>query len=468
MKIQTKLFCIYILILCFGFISCEDFVEVDVPDSKLTSQTVYSNDQTAESVLTGIFNQLFNSSFANGGSQSVTFTAGLSADNFRLTTVNTEIQEFHQNQIIPTNNYNLTLWSGAYNMIYMINAMLNGIEDNSSLSQDLKDRMEGSGKFLRAFTYFYLVNTYGEVPLILDTDYKENALATRTSTNDIYNQILDDLEQAKILLAVNYFNDDRTHPNRFTALALLSRVHLYLGNWEEANFYSSQVIEATSTYELLNDLNQVFLANSKEAIWQISPIGWGNSFTHTREGSLMIINATSNTPVALSENFLNSFEDSLDMRRQEWVEAFNSEQDSMYFPFKYKIQYDASGGEINEYSMVLRLAEQYLIRAEAKTNLGEMQGAIQDLNVIKARAGISIIEESSTITESELYDIILLERRRELFAEWGHRWYDLRRFGKADILADKDNSNWTPTSNLFPIPSSERMKNPNLSQNPGY
>jgi len=466
---KNRLLGLSIFAISFMIISCEDFVEVETPNYKLNSETVFANDQTAQSALDGIFNQLFNTGFANGGAQSVSFTAGISADNFAVTTTTQEIVQYHQNQIIPTNSYNLTLWSGAYNLVYMVNAMLAGIEDNPSLSQDLKDSMEGSGKFMRAFTYFYLVNLYGEVPLLLETDYQGNALASRTPTEIIYSQILEDLENAVALLKENYPEGDRTRPNRFAAMALLARVHLYLGNWAEAENYSSQVIGASSYYEILKDPNKVFLANSREAIWQISPRGWGNSFTHTREGNLFIKNPTSNTPVVLSENFLNTFENPRDKRREDWVNNFITEGDTLFFPYKYKIQYDDSGGEITEYSMVLRLAEQYLIRAEARIRLKELREAVKDLNVIKSRAGTPIIQGSQPIiTENELLETVTRERRKELFGEWGHRWFDLQRFGLSEILVDKKNSSWTPMSGLFPIPSSERMKNPNLDQNPGY
>ncbi|QED39089.1 RagB/SusD family nutrient uptake outer membrane protein [Antarcticibacterium arcticum] len=468
MTIKIQFLRYFLLGVSLMLLSCEDFVEVETPNYKLDREVVFNNDQTAQSALKGIFNQLFNAAFINGGAQSITFTAGLSGDNFSVTTPTSDILEFQHNQIIPSNNYNLSLWASAYNMIYMVNAMLTGIAGKPSLSQDLKDKMDGSAKFIRGFTYFNLVNLYGEVPLLLGIDYQENSLASRTSTPVIYDQIIEDLESAASLLDDSYSND-RTQPTRYAALALLARVHLFQGNWQAAENYSSQVIAASANYELLNDPNEVFLANSREAIWQISPIGWGNNFSHTREGNLFIKNATANTPVVLAENFLNLFENSQDKRRQEWVNTFTAAGDTLHFPYKYKIQYDASGGTITEYSMVLRLAEQYLIRAEARARLGKLPEAIQDVNLIKSRAGIPLIEDlHTTLSEDELLTIIVLERRKELFAEWGHRWFDLNRLGIAEILAAKENSNWTPTSGLFPIPASERMKNPNLTQNPGY
>lgn len=469
MKNNKSIIVITLLLITLFFSSCEDSLELEIPNYMLASKTVFTNSQTAESALQGIFNQLFNTSFANGGSQSVSFLGALSADTYRLTRNSQDFVEFNQNQITIENRSNYSLWSGAYNIIYQANALLEGVNDNTSLPQDLSYRIEGSSKFIRAFTYFYLVNLYGDVPLILGTDYQQNSVASRTSTATIYEQIVRDLEEAALLLEDNYKDGERTQVNHFAALAMLARVHLFLGNWSQAANYSSKVIEASDYYEILNNPDEVFLANSREAIWQISPIGWGNNLTHTQDGNILIKTSNSFTSIALSESLLNSFSSSEDKRYESWIGAFATENDTVYFPHKYKIQYDASGGPIVEYSMVLRLAEQYLIRAEAKARLGETSGAIDDLNKIKERAGVAIIDPAqNSSTASELLEEILLERRHEFFSEWGHRWFDLQRFGLDQILEDKPNSNWTMTSRLFPIPATEILRDPNLTQNPGY
>lgn len=467
MKKSTIHFKIAILFCFLSFYSCEDFVEVDTPNYKLDSQAVFADEQAAKSALNGMFNQLFNTSFSGGGSQSVSYLAGLSADNFIVTSTTQDIIEFYQNNISTTNNFNLGLWSGSYNIIYQANALLEGIENNEDLSPELIMEIEGSARFVRAFTYFYLVNLYGDVPLILTRNYQENALANNTAKEDIYQQIISDLETASHLLNTTYTDGDRTRPNQYAALSILARVHLFLENWEKANEYSSQVL-VNNQYELLENLDQVFLANSKEAIWQISPIGWGNSFSHTRDGNLLIKTPTSNTPVAFSRDFLETLNSTQDKRGENWIDEIEIQNDTLFYPFKYKIQFDASG-EITEYSMAVRLAEQYLIRAEANANMNKLQGAIEDINAIRERAGLSLIQASEiALTRNEVLDLIMKERRRELFTEWGHRWLDLKRYNLNAIIENKEDSNFNPNSWLFPIPASERMKNPNLSQNPGY
>ena len=118
--------------------------------------------------------------------------------------------------------------------------------------------------------------------------------------------------------------------------------------------------------------------------------------------------------------------------------------------------------------MVLRLAEQYLIHSESLINQNQLQEGIISLNKIRERAGIPQLDTQISYTQSQLLDTIAVERRRELFTEWGHRWMDLKRTDKANEVLDPIKSLWEPTDVLYPIAEEELMKNPNLEQNPGY
>ncbi|MDT0644516.1 RagB/SusD family nutrient uptake outer membrane protein [Zunongwangia sp. F363] len=447
--------------------SCESFVEVDVPSDRITGETVFNDDKTALSALEGLYTQLFNTSFAAGGNRSVTFLAGLSGDNFAITTSTEEMVEFADYEISPSNSFNLDLWSGAYSTIYMANTLLEGVENFSGLTEESRNRILGEAKFIRAFTYFYLVNLYNEIPLILTTDYNNNALASNATTEEINLQIIADLNEALELVGSEYPDDQRTYVNSYAIMALLARVYLFQENWQQAEFYSTQVISAGNMYQLLDDPNQVFLANSQEAIWQISPAGWGGSFRHTREGNLFVRISSGSSPVEISEDLMALWEEG-DQRFTYWVGTYSDDTGSYFYPNKYKIQYDASGGDIMEYSMVLRLAEQFLIRAEARARMDDIDGAVADIDIIRERAEIPLISETRPgISSSQLIDLILLEKRREFFAEWGHRWLDLKRTDSAGEVLNNEPL-WEPTDVFYPIPEQERMKNPNLEQNEGY
>src|SRR5690606_29156305 len=126
-----------------------------------------------------------------------------------------------------------------------------------------------------------------------------------------------------------------------------------------------------------------------------------------------------------------------------------------------------------EYSMMLRLGEQYLIRAEARAKQGNLASAISDLDAIRDRAGLPLIADiNPAISQNALLDLILHEREVELFSEWGHRWFDLIRAGHADermvIVTPSKGGTWEITDQLLPIPYNEILLNVNLIQNPGY
>jgi hypothetical protein len=138
-----------------------------------------------------------------------------------------------------------------------------------------------------------------------------------------------------------------------------------------------------------------------------------------------------------------------------------------YFPFKYKL--NKPEDPQSEYLMVLRLAEQYLIRAEARAQQGDLTGARSDLNVIRHRAGLN---GTNTSTKETLLTAILKERQVELFTEWGHRWLDLKRTGKVNavmtMVTPQKGGVWENFKQWYPIPRQDLRLNPNLTQNEGY
>src|SRR5690606_36621241 len=120
---------------------------------------------------------------------SVTVLAGLSGNDLAsIRSTNYSYLEFEQHEINPGNLRNLNLWSSAYNIIYMTKALLEGLETSNFLSENVKNQLQGEAKFIRAFSYFYLVNLYGEIPLVLTTDYNRNALVSRDSQEEVYQQ----------------------------------------------------------------------------------------------------------------------------------------------------------------------------------------------------------------------------------------------------------------------------------------
>lgn len=213
-----------------------------------------------------------------------------------------------------------------------------------------------------------------------------------------------------------------------------------------------------------------FLAdNNNEAIWQLESI---NNGSNAPDGVFIIgylDNAVpgSFAPYLLSDSLVNLF-DSGDKRKENWVVSKMVDTQTYYFPYKYKLSY--TGQAPQEYPVLLRLAEQYLIRAEAKAQENKVSEAIDDINVIRARAGVSPL--SNTLTQVQALAAIAKERRLELFTEYGHRWLDLKRTGEINnvmnIVCPLKGGNWNSNWQVYPISLTEIQRDPNLTQNPGY
>ena len=316
------------------------------------------------------------------------------------------------------------------------------------------------------FTYFYLVNLYDKVPLVLKTNYNINALKPQVEKEEIYTQIENDLQFSSEVLNTSYRNSEKTSVNKYVAKAFLARVYLFLEDWQNAERLSTEVLQETASYEILENLDDVFLANSREAIWQISPIGGGGIASNTNDGSMFVIDPFFSffSTLKLDESLVAEFNEN-DLRREKWI-GYNASLKA-YFSHKYKIS-ASSQFPIQEYSMVLRLAEQYLIRAEARLKMDKTQEAVEDLDVIRKRANLPLVAEiNPTISGEALLKEIYIQRREELFTEWGHRWFDLKRSGYIDTIFN-NSPTWEITDGFYPIPSEEISKNPNLIQNDGY
>ncbi|MBZ9731113.1 RagB/SusD family nutrient uptake outer membrane protein [Salegentibacter sp. JZCK2] len=467
MKINKSIIRTFILLLLSFHFSCEDVVSIDAPTDKLVRAEVFSNDETAISAMDGIYNELHQAEFSSGSRSSVTVLAGLSSDNVQyLNSGNITMMEFQDHEIAPTNSGNLELWTSAYNIIYLCNSYIEGLTNSTSIDAELQQQLEGEARFVRAFTYFYLVNLYEIVPLILDTDYRVNALKPQAEKEEIYTQIENDLQFSSEILNTSYRNSEKTSVNKFVAKAFLARVYLFLGDWQEAERLSTEVIQESASYEILENLDDVFLANSREAIWQISPIGGGGIVSHTNDGSMFVIDPFFSffSTLKLDESLVEEFSEN-DLRREKWI-GYNTSLNA-FFSHKYKIS-SSTQFPIQEYSMVLRLAEQYLIRAEARLKMNEIDAAVEDLDVIRRRADLPLLAEINPgISGEALLEEIYIQRRKELFTEWGHRWFDLKRSGNIDT-AFHSNPTWEMTDSFYPIPSEEISKNPNLIQNDGY
>jgi len=439
-------------------ISCKKFVQVSTPAGESTTPQVFSSDASATAAMNGVYSLMMgsNDGFADGA---LTLYPGLSADELYNTVPDPNLSQFAQNTLTSGNPIIASnCWAGPYSYLYQVNAILEALQTSTSISAPVKAQLMGEAHCVRALLYFYMDELYDGVPLVTGTDYTVNAALPRATSADVYTQIVNDLVNATALLTTQYPTQGPLRPNKYVAEALLARVYLYEGDWTDAAAESSIVIE-DGGYQLVPILDSVFNAYSPEAIWQLTPVVPG---FNTFEGYDFIPADSTTVPAyAVDTALLNAFEPG-DRRKASWL-GYRTIGGQVYaYPYKYQIQ---AGITDRENEMVLRLAEQYLIRAEARTNMGDINGAQLDLDSLRARAGLP---PTSATNATELQAAIAHERRVELCFEWGHRWFDLKRTGKADSVLAAEKPGWRNVDTLYPIPLSQLQANTSLTQNNGY
>ncbi|MEP7375875.1 MAG: RagB/SusD family nutrient uptake outer membrane protein [Chitinophagaceae bacterium] len=450
-KMYTRLFIVLIL-----HSSCKKFLDIAPNPNQVTTDQVFSNDKTALSAMSGIYTQLLNNLSLTSAGTSV--YAGLCADEIYNTRSNATDDPFYTNSLLADNNtVNLNFYRFGYKVIYQANSILSGLEKSTGVSETVKQQLTGEAKVCRAFLYFYLVNLFGDVPLITTTGYEENARQGRSAVGSIYEQMEKDLKEAQQVLPSNYPSANKGRPNKWVATALLARVYAYEQKWPEAETEAMKVITQGS-YQLNNDLNSVFLTGNKETIWELTG-DRGNA----AEGVVFIPFLFFIPPsYNLSPSLVNAFETN-DQRRTSWVKTVTLNGVTYQYPFKYKIE---TQEPMKEKTNLLRLAEQLLIAAEAMAKQNKLNESKDRLNLIRNRAGL---DNTTATDQTSLLSAIEQERRIEFFCEWGHRWMDLKRTGRAEeVLSPIKGNKWQGTDVLWPIPYSELQLNTALTQNPGY
>lgn len=463
-KKSLYLFCLFCTAWSL-FASCEKYLDIDPPNNKLPAEAVFSDSLSASSAIAGIYSSITQT---NGGFLATHMIwAALSSDELDFTDTELRRFQYYQNNVQPDNSYLDFIWNHPYLYIYMANSVMEGVERSATILPSAKASLIAEAKFIRAFMFFYLVNYFGDVPLTVSADYRVNERLARTPVDQVYDQIIADLEEAERVLPEEYPTPERVRPNKWAATAFLARVHLYRQHWEEAEKKATALIDL-NTYRPLPAPANVFLKDSRETIWQLFP-ATAREANSTYDAAFYVPSSLTNTSIplyALPDRLLTSFEDG-DERKSNWIGVKTIGSTSYYFPFKYKVRTGASTAPLTEYTIAFRLSEQYLIRAEARAHRSNPEGAIDDLNELRRRAGIDDLPDD--LEDGQVLQAVEDERQHELFCEWGHRWFDLKRTGRADaVIKPIKGDNWQSTDILWPVPLTQLLANPVLIQNDGY
>jgi hypothetical protein len=433
-NITRIIFCLLVAVA----VSCKKIISVGTPSNKVTIANIMADSSLLDAALRNIYISLDNYEGAFSPYNAL-YTDDL------VTTSAIESYTDYQGNTVSSSDYNLdAVWKNLYSVIYQSNAILAGI-NSSTLPPALKQRVRGEADFLRAYSYFYLVNTWGDVPLLISPDVNSSALARRSPSDSVYTLLLQDLKEASASLPASYQGGQKIRATRWAAMTLLARASLYKGDYENAMAYADSVIRS-GMFSLVSDFSQLNLANSSESILQV----WNqNGFSPLGSFLLPYSSATVPTFVA-SPSLMGAFEVG-DERLSDWIASDTVSGVTYYYVKKYNNR--TTNVALPEYTCLLRLAEPYLVRAEAEANLGQLSEATADINLVRERAGLPDLPADLDLLQ--LMAAILHERQVEFFTENGQRFFDLKRYGLIDNVLGNEKPGWKSDFSLYPIPLQE-------------
>lgn len=446
--------------LCFlalSTYSCEKMVEADLPANQISSSVVFNDIQTADAALAAVYAGLWNNSPLSGdrlGSLAGIYTDDL--DFFALTATD-GTYEFFSNSVIPANSMNYGVWSSAYQLIYSCNAVIEGAAASTVLSATDRSRIVSEAVLIRSVLFFYLNRLYGDIPYPVSTDYTVNRTLARVPSENVLQKLEVDLLIALEGLGDTYRHAERVYPNRKVAQLMLAKVYMEQQEWSKAEPILTSVT-AAGLYSFQNDINKVFRKGGSHILWQLKPRSTNEA---TKESYTYYFAGMPPYNYALSSTLMSSFPAG-DLRKQHWTAPVTVAGNTWYRAAKYR----NISNNTDEYSVVFRLEEVYLLLAESLANQNKIPQALPYVNATRQRAGLTALNTS--ITKDQLLNEILDEERREFFTEMGHRFLDLKRHSKLGLLAAVK-PNWKPYHQMWPVPEKELLLNPNLNpQNPGY
>lgn len=442
----------YLTILSILVFACDAKLDLE-PAQSISQSIALSTDENVQAVLNGAYDELGNFGLFGGV---VPYSSELLAGDGEMIWAGfaNPDSEIFLKQINTGNLRVRGIWQIAYRTINIANNILDAIE---VVKEADRARVQGEALFIRAITYFELVRLFAKsyqaettnrqlgVPLLLQPtkDSKEEVFVARSTVEEVYLQVLSDLQQAEQLLPLQ--NDWRA--SSYAASALLARVFIQMQDFEQALTKTERVIQSDQ-FQLLSDYADVFNreVNSTEDIFAIQ------NTVQDGSNSLNFIFATPEfnglgSVEVLQQGHLDLY-DPTDLRLKLFY-PLRTASDTAWYCGKWNLQ----SGNIG----LIRLSELLLVRAECNMRLNSEVGEapLVDLNRIRSRAGLA------DKTQFNLEDI-LLERRLELAFE-GQKLHDHKRLKKEVGRFEYD-----APELILPIPQREIDLNPMLVQNEGY
>lgn len=436
--------------------ACDQPLEVD-PDSQIPFEEALDTPEEVASGVRGIYDALQQDGAYD---RNMVVFPDLYSDNLAFTGTFDTDAEVSSFAVQPSNSSLDGIWGAAYEGINRANNVIASLPNVQGMGAAEAGQYRGEALFLRALNYHNLVRWFGGVPLVTEPDWavgeSANSFKERSTQAQVYALIEQDLATAIPLLPTSSAEHRAT---RWAARALLARVYLDQGKHAQARDQATSVINS-GAFELTRPFSNLWaVENSGEVIFAVQ-----YSVTDANNLAFWFFPSIfgGRRGFAPTADLASAYMAEDDTERFEATIGYYQSGTRRYGIKYFRI----ATGEDNV--IVLRLAEMYLIRAEANARLGaDPATVLADINVVRERAEVAplTLDDVDGGTTDALLQAVLDERRLE-FAMEGHRFFDLRRIlgtaGAAEFLDVE------PFRLLFPIPQSERDANTNLGQNPGY
>lgn len=448
---KTKFF----LPLLFLLSGCNNFLDVQ-PVLQVDEQRAITSANTAEVALNGLYNRLGNDNYYGSNFPALSY---LSGGDIQWTGSQGAPQEITARKLTADNGYVSQAWQGIYQTILAANYLLEAVPalTDPQLTEARKGQIQGEALAIRALAYFDLARGWGGVQLVLKPTHTaaDNTGITRSSLADTYAQVLKDLTAAEPLLTAT---TNRNRVTRKTVWALRARYHLYRQEWEQADVYATKIIDDATNYKLVKPYSAFFASNAVNTTESIFELAYSNSFKNGHYNWWLPPALGGRREWAPNAQLVTLLNSPTVGGNRSAVIAQTAPPGNLWYS---KLYYRTPTGTDPAY--LIRIAELYLIRAEARARLNKPAEALADLNTVRSRADVPALTATTTPTTEAILLAIENERRVE-FAFEADRWFDLVRTGRVGAALGITDAN----KFVFPIPTSEILADKALKQNQGY
>lgn len=498
LKIKNYIATIFFTALILSITACDDFLEEN-PKNFINPENFYQNQSDAEGGLTGIYAVLHSYGLFAGNSNGIIHMHHLMSE-YTYPWSMTAPDVMYINY--PDFKCVINIWTDCYDGLKRANSYIANLEDKEvDFSEELKNRYLGEARFIRSLMFYYLVQFYGDVPLVTEP-FKggDNFYVSKDPADKVWDFVMDDLDKAIEALPFKseYSGADLARANKGAARTLKAKIHMIREEWSEAKTQVDAII-SSGEYDLEPDILDNWRTANEHGVESIFEVDMGSGFFPRLGNSLFQLSGPSNyehpitgnivgglwTGVAYSPFFYESFDNSDERKTKLFLDtAKHAGPAGRFFTGKYfdpSVMYQGQWMNAPVNVVVFRYSDILLMKAEIENeiNSGPNAEAYDALDRVTGRVNATPYPRS--MNYDEFLNAVFQERAKELFYE-GHRFFDLKRRGLNFTKTIVENERkklfefvgFDGTIDIqqymlkLPIPVQEMDANPNLEQNTGY